>query len=79
VRIPPAACRGLPEYADPTPALGSIAGSAAAAVLVGLVQVYAGFYAGSGAGLGQLGNMSVVLVLAVVLLVRPRGLLGRPT
>ena len=59
--------------------LGSIAGSAAAAVLVGLVQVYVGFYAGSGAGLAQLGNMSVVLLLAVVLLVRPRGLLGRTT
>ena len=59
--------------------LGSVAGSAVAAVLVGLVQVYVGFYAGSGAGLAQLGNMSVVLVLAVVLLVRPRGLLGRTT
>jgi branched-chain amino acid transport system permease protein len=58
--------------------LGSITGSAAAAVLVGLVQVYAGFYVGSSAGLAQLGNVSVVLLLAVVLLVRPRGLLGRP-
>ena len=57
--------------------LGSITGSAIAAVLVGLVQVYVTFYAGSGGGLGQLGNMSVVLVLAIVLLVRPRGLLGR--
>jgi branched-chain amino acid transport system permease protein len=57
--------------------LGSIAGSAVAAVLVGLVQVYVTFYAGSGAGLAQLGNVSVVLVLAIVLLVRPRGLLGR--
>lgn len=57
--------------------LGSVTGSAAAAVLVGLVQVYAGFYAGNGAGLAQLGNMSVVLLLAVVLLVRPRGILGR--
>lgn len=57
--------------------LGSITGSAFAAVLVGLVQVYVTFYAGGGAGLAQLGNVSVVLVLAVVLLVRPRGLLGR--
>lgn len=57
--------------------LGSITGSAIAAVMVGLVQVYVTFYAGSGAGLAQLGNMSVVLVLALVLLVRPRGLLGR--
>jgi branched-chain amino acid transport system permease protein len=59
--------------------LGSITGSAAAAVLVGLVQVYVTFYAGAGAGMAQLGNISVVLVLAVVLLVRPRGLLGRTT
>jgi len=57
--------------------LGSITGSAIAALLVGLVQVYVTFYAGHGAGLGQLGNMSVVLLLAAVLLVRPRGLLGR--
>jgi len=57
--------------------LGSIAGSAVAATGVGLVQVYVTFYAGSGAGLAQLGNVSVVLVLAIVLLVRPRGLLGR--
>jgi len=57
--------------------LGSITGSAIAAVLVGLIQVYVTFYAGTGAGLAQLGNVSVVLVLAIVLLVRPRGLLGR--
>jgi branched-chain amino acid transport system permease protein len=57
--------------------LGSITGSAIAAVLVGLVQVYVTFYAGSGSGLAQLGNMSVVLLLAIVLLARPRGLLGR--
>jgi branched-chain amino acid transport system permease protein len=59
--------------------LGSITGSAIAAVVVGLVQVYVTFYAGSGSGLAQLGNMSVVLVLAIVLLARPRGLLGRAT
>ncbi len=57
--------------------LGSIFGAAIAAVLVSLVQVYVTFYAGSGSGLAQLGNMSVVLVLAIVLLARPRGLLGR--
>ena len=57
--------------------LGSIFGAAIAAVLVSLVQVYVTFYAGTGSGLAQLGNMSVVLVLAVVLLARPRGLLGR--
>jgi branched-subunit amino acid ABC-type transport system permease component len=39
--------------------------------------VYVTFYAGSGSSLAQLGNMSVVLVLAIVLIVRPRGLLGR--
>jgi branched-chain amino acid transport system permease protein len=57
--------------------LGSIFGAAIAAIVVSLVQVYVTFYAGSGGGLAQLGNMSVVLVLAVVLLARPRGLLGR--
>jgi branched-chain amino acid transport system permease protein len=57
--------------------LGSIAGSAVAAIAVGLVQVYVGFYTGTGASLAQLSNISVVLLLVVVLLVRPRGLLGR--
>ena len=57
--------------------LGSLAGSAVAAVLVGLVQVYVSFYAGASACLAQLGNVSVVLVLAIVLLARPGGLLGR--
>jgi branched-chain amino acid transport system permease protein len=58
--------------------LGSLGGSALAAVLVGLVQVYVGFYAGTGASLAQLSNISVVLLLVAVLLVRPRGLMGRP-
>ena len=57
--------------------LGSIYGAALSAVLIGLVQTWVSFYAGSGASLAQLGNMSVVIVLAVVLIVRPRGLLGR--
>lgn len=57
--------------------LGSLQGSAIAAVAVGLVQVYTGYYAGGGASLAQIGNISVMLLLAVVLLVRPRGLLGR--
>ncbi|MGD0602548.1 MAG: branched-chain amino acid ABC transporter permease [Streptosporangiaceae bacterium] len=57
--------------------LGSLTGSAIAALLVGLVQVYVTFYVGSGAGLAQIGNLSVALVLAVVLLVRPKGLLGK--
>ena len=52
--------------------LGSIGGSAIAAVVVGLLQQYANFYASSG-----LGDLSVVLLLAVVLLLRPAGLSGR--
>lgn len=51
--------------------LGSIGGSAIAAVVVGLSQQYANYYASSG-----LGDLSVVLLLAVVLLVRPAGLTG---
>jgi branched-chain amino acid transport system permease protein len=52
--------------------LGSLLGSAAAAVLVGLVQQYANYYASSG-----LGDLSVVLLLAATLLLRPSGLSGR--
>jgi branched-chain amino acid transport system permease protein len=51
--------------------LGSLRGTAAAAIVVGLVQQYANYYASSG-----LGDLSVVLLLGVVLLVRPRGLSG---
>src|SRR4051794_27257023 len=51
--------------------LGSIRGSALAAVVVGLVQQYVNYYASSG-----LGDLSVVLLLGIVLLVRPRGLSG---
>jgi branched-chain amino acid transport system permease protein len=57
--------------------LGSLIGSAIAAVLVALVQVYVGYYAGTAPSLAQLANVSVVLLLAAVLLIRPRGLLGR--
>lgn len=52
--------------------LGSIRGSAVAAVLVGLLQQYANYYALVGAG-----DLIVVLLLAGVLLVRPQGLLGK--
>jgi branched-chain amino acid transport system permease protein len=52
--------------------LGSITGSAVAAVLVGLIQQYANFYASSGVG-----DLCVVLLLAVTLLVRPSGLAGK--
>jgi branched-chain amino acid transport system permease protein len=51
--------------------LGSIGGSAVAAVVVGLTQQYANYYASSG-----IGDMVVVLLLGLVLLVRPRGLAG---
>ena len=52
--------------------LGSVPGTAMAAVLVALTQVYANNYVGTG-----LGSIVVVVLLAVVLLVRPQGLLGR--
>jgi branched-chain amino acid transport system permease protein len=51
--------------------LGSLRGTAISAVVVGLVQQYANYYASSG-----LGDLSVVLLLALVLLFRPRGLSG---
>jgi branched-chain amino acid transport system permease protein len=51
--------------------LGSLQGTALAAVVVGLVQQYANYYASSG-----LGDLSVVLLLGIVLLARPRGLGG---
>lgn len=57
--------------------LGSLNGSAIAAVMVGLVQVYVQFYVGNHSGLTQLSNLSVVALLALVLQLRPRGLLGR--
>jgi branched-chain amino acid transport system permease protein len=49
--------------------LGSLRGTAIAAVVVGLVQQYANYYASSG-----LGDLSVVLLLGLVLLARPGGL-----
>ncbi len=51
--------------------LGSIAGSAVAAVVVGLAQQYANYYGSSG-----MGDIVVVLLLGLVLLARPRGLSG---
>ncbi len=48
---------------------GSIGGTAVAAVVVGLIQQYANYYASSG-----LGDLAVVLLLALVLLARPHGL-----
>jgi branched-chain amino acid transport system permease protein len=51
--------------------LGSLRGTAISAVVVGLVQQYANYYASSG-----LGDLSVVLLLGLVLLARPKGLSG---
>ncbi|MGH7682971.1 MAG: ABC transporter permease subunit, partial [Vulcanimicrobiaceae bacterium] len=52
--------------------LGSITGSAIAAVIVGLVQQFLNFYAAAGSG-----DFAVILLLAGVLLVRPGGLAGK--
>jgi branched-chain amino acid transport system permease protein len=52
--------------------LGSIPGSALAALAVGLLQQYANYYGAVG-----MGDLIVVAMLALVLLVRPQGLLGR--
>jgi branched-chain amino acid transport system permease protein len=51
--------------------LGSIGGSAFAAVVVGLTQQYTNYYASAGVG-----DMVVVLLLGLVLLARPRGFAG---
>jgi branched-chain amino acid transport system permease protein len=51
--------------------LGSLGGSAVAAVVVGLLQQYVNYYASSG-----IGDLAVVLLLGLVLLARPRGLAG---
>jgi len=51
--------------------LGSVTGSALAAVIVGLLQQFLNFYAAAGVG-----DFAVVILLAVVLLVRPSGLMG---
>lgn len=51
--------------------LGSLAGAAIASVLVAVLQQFANFY------LGGTGDFIAVILLAVVLLVRPSGLIGR--
>jgi branched-chain amino acid transport system permease protein len=51
---------------------GSIGGTAIAALVVGLVQQLANYYLYSG-----IGDVSVVLLLAAVLLIRPAGLTGK--
>ena len=57
--------------------LGSIRGSAVAALLVAVVQDFTSYYLGTHPGLAEIGNLSVVLLLALVLEWRPRGLFGR--
>lgn len=52
--------------------LGSVPGTALAAALVALTQVYVNNYLATG-----MGSISVVVLLAVVLLIRPQGLLGK--
>lgn len=52
--------------------MGSVLGSAAAAVAVGLLQQFVNYYGGSGAG-----DVCVVALLALVLLWRPAGLAGK--
>jgi branched-chain amino acid transport system permease protein len=51
--------------------LGSLPGAALASVVVAVLQQFANFY------LAGTGDLMVVLLLAVVLLLRPRGLFGR--
>lgn len=50
--------------------LGSLTGAAIASVIVAVLQQFANYYFG-------VGDVIVVLLLAVVLLVRPKGLLGK--
>lgn len=51
--------------------LGSIAGTALAAIIVGVIQQFANFYATG------VGDLAIVVLLGVVLLTRPQGLLGK--
>lgn len=51
--------------------LGSLTGAAVASVLVAVLQQFANFY------LGGTGDFVVIIALAAVLLIRPRGLMGK--
>ncbi|MFJ4896639.1 branched-chain amino acid ABC transporter permease [Streptomyces sp. NPDC088727] len=55
-----------------TGGMGSVTGAAVAAVVIGLVQQFANYYTAAG-----LGDLAVVVLLAALLLIRPRGLTGR--
>jgi branched-chain amino acid transport system permease protein len=58
--------------------LGSITGSALAALLVGVTQQYANYYGATTFHLGSsIGDITVVLLLGLILLFRPQGLSGR--
>jgi branched-chain amino acid transport system permease protein len=59
--------------------LGSVGGSALAAVVVGLLQQFANYYGSVWWGFSAGGDLAVVLLLAAVLLARPQGLLGSPS
>ena len=52
--------------------MGSVAGTAVAAVAVGLLQQFVNYY-----GTGGAGDVCVVALLAIVLLARPHGISGR--
>ena len=51
--------------------MGSITGSAVAAMLIGITNQFANYY------LTGLGDFVIVIILAVVLLTKPSGLLGK--
>lgn len=51
--------------------MGSVTGTALAAVVVGILQQFANFY------VSAIGDLAVVALLAFVLLTRPQGLLGK--
>ncbi|MEU1434941.1 branched-chain amino acid ABC transporter permease [Streptomyces sp. NPDC005775] len=55
-----------------TGGMGSVTGAAVASVVIGLVQQFANYYTAAG-----LGDLAVVVLLAALLLIRPRGLTGR--
>ena len=57
--------------------LGSIGGSAVAAVVVALVQQYANYYGTRYLDTSGVGDLAVVLLLALTLLVRPSGIAGK--
>ena len=51
--------------------MGSVTGTALAAIVVGIIQQFSNFYATA------IGDLAVIALLAIVLLTRPQGLLGK--